>query len=42
MQSDVAMRLIATFSQRRAEPHVPEYEPLSVREMEVLRLLVDG
>jgi DNA-binding NarL/FixJ family response regulator len=42
VQPSVAARLIAEFSERRnARPH-PSYEPLSERELEVLRLLADG
>jgi DNA-binding NarL/FixJ family response regulator len=42
VQPNVAARLIAEFSQRRAARQPPDYEPLSEREMEVLRLLADG
>ena len=42
VQPSVATRLIAEFSQRRAAPQRPAYEPLSARELEVLRLLADG
>ena len=42
VQPSVATRLIAEFSQRRGAPQQPEYEPLSEREMEVLRLLAEG
>ena len=42
VQPSVATRLIVEFSQRRAAPQQPSYEPLSERELEVLRLLADG
>jgi two-component system, NarL family, response regulator DegU len=42
IQPSVATRLIAEFSQRRGAPQEPEYEPLSEREREVLRLLTEG
>jgi two-component system response regulator DegU len=42
IQPSVATRLIAEFSQRRAAPQQPEYEPLSEREREVLRWLASG
>jgi two-component system, NarL family, response regulator DegU len=42
VQPSVATRLIAEFSQRRSATQVPSYEPLSERELEVLRLLADG
>jgi two-component system, NarL family, response regulator DegU len=42
VQPSVATRLISELSQRRATPQQPEYEPLSARELEVLRLLADG
>jgi two-component system, NarL family, response regulator DegU len=42
VQPSVATRLIAEFSQRRSTPQQPSYEPLSERELEVLRLLADG
>ena len=42
VQPSVATRLIAEFSQRRSAPQQPGYEPLSERELEVLRLLADG
>ena len=43
VQPSVAARLIAEFSrQRGGEAPQPEYEPLSERELEVLRLLGDG
>jgi two-component system, NarL family, response regulator DegU len=42
VQPSVATRLIAEFSQRRAAPQQPDYEPLSERELEVLRLLAEG
>ena len=42
VQPSVATRLIAEFSQRRANPRQPSYEALSERELEVLRLLADG
>ena len=41
IQPSVAARLIAEFT-RRAAPQEPEYEPLSERERDVLRLLADG
>jgi two-component system response regulator DegU len=42
VQPSVAARLIVEFSQRRSAPQQPSYEPLSERELEVLRLLADG
>jgi DNA-binding NarL/FixJ family response regulator len=42
IQPSVATRLIAEFSQRRAAPQQPDYEPLSEREREVLRWLASG
>jgi DNA-binding NarL/FixJ family response regulator len=46
IQPNVAARMIAEFARRRAPQGVgdaaPEYEPLSEREREVLRLLSDG
>ena len=42
VQPSVATRLIAEFSQRRSTPHKPSYEPLSERELAVLRLLAEG
>src|SRR5262249_57169389 len=39
VQPSVATRLIAEFSQRRAEPQQPGYDPLSERELEALRFL---
>lgn len=43
VQPSVAARLIAEFSrQRGGEAPLPEYEPLSERELEVLRLIGDG
>jgi DNA-binding NarL/FixJ family response regulator len=42
VQPSVAARLIAEFSERRAARPLPSYEPLSERELEVLRLLADG
>ena len=42
VQPSVATRLIAEFSQQRAERQQPPYEPLSERELEVLRLLAEG
>jgi DNA-binding NarL/FixJ family response regulator len=42
VQPSVATRLIAEFGQRRAAPQQPAYEPLSARELEVLRLLAEG
>lgn len=41
IQPSVATRLIAEFTRRNA-PAAPEYEPLSEREVDVLRLLADG
>jgi DNA-binding NarL/FixJ family response regulator len=42
IQSSVAARMIVEFGQQRAAPASPPYEPLSERELEVLRLLADG
>jgi two-component system, NarL family, response regulator DegU len=42
VQPSVATRLIAEFSQRRAMREQPDYEPLSTRELEVLRLIAEG
>jgi DNA-binding NarL/FixJ family response regulator len=42
VQPSVATRLIAEFSQRRNASQQPSYEPLSERELEVLRLLAGG
>ena len=42
VQPSVATRLIAEFSQRRGAAQTPSYEPLSERELEVLRLLAGG
>lgn len=42
IQPSVASRLIAEFSRRQGEPQQPEYEPISERERDVLRLLADG
>jgi DNA-binding NarL/FixJ family response regulator len=42
VQPSVAARLIVEFSRRRSAPQQPSYEPLSERELEVLRLLADG
>ena len=42
VQPSVAARLIAEFSQRRGALQQPDYEPLSERELEVLRLLAEG
>jgi DNA-binding NarL/FixJ family response regulator len=43
VQPSLAMRLISTISQRRAEPQAPDYSDLlTARELEVLRLLADG
>jgi two-component system response regulator DegU len=42
VQPSVATRLIAEFSQRRSAPQQPDYERLSERELEVLRLLAEG
>lgn len=41
VQPSIAARMIAEFT-RRAAPRDPEYEPLSEREIDVLRLLADG
>ncbi|MCU0491541.1 MAG: response regulator transcription factor [Chloroflexaceae bacterium] len=41
VQPSIAARMIAEFG-RRQEPQQPEYEPLSEREREVLRLISDG
>ncbi|MBK9940789.1 MAG: response regulator transcription factor [Kouleothrix sp.] len=41
VQPSIAARLIAEFTRRRTAP-APEYEPLSERERDVLRLLADG
>lgn len=42
IQPSVATRLIAEFTRRRDAPQEPEYEPLSERERDVLRLLAEG
>jgi DNA-binding NarL/FixJ family response regulator len=42
VQPSIASRLITEFGQRRGERPDPAYEPLSERELEVLRLLADG
>lgn len=42
IQPSVATRMIAEFSQRRAAPQQSEYEPLSERERDVLRLIAEG
>jgi DNA-binding NarL/FixJ family response regulator len=42
VQPSVAARLITEFSQRRNAVQQPSYEPLSERELEVLRLLAAG
>jgi len=42
VQPSVAARLIVEFGQRRSTPQQPSYEPLSERELEVLRLLAGG
>jgi two-component system, NarL family, response regulator DegU len=42
IQPSVAARMIAEFTRRRAVAQEPEYEPLSERERDVLRLLADG
>jgi len=42
VQPSVATRLIAEFSQRRGGAQQFDYEPLSERELEVLRLLAEG
>jgi DNA-binding NarL/FixJ family response regulator len=42
IQPSIATRMIAEFTRRRTAPQEPEYESLSEREREVLRLLADG
>lgn len=42
IQPSIATRLIAEFTRRREAPQQPEYEQLSERERDVLRLLADG
>lgn len=42
VQPSIAMRLISEFSQQRSSERGAAYEPLSERERDVLRLLVDG
>jgi two-component system, NarL family, response regulator DegU len=42
IQPSVATRMIAEFTRRRGLTQEPEYEPLSERELDVLRLLADG
>ena len=42
VQPSVAARLIAELGQRRGPPQPPACEPLSARELDVLRLLADG
>src|SRR5262245_35881641 len=42
IQPSVATRMIAEFTRRRDASQEPEYEPLSERERDVLRLLADG
>jgi DNA-binding NarL/FixJ family response regulator len=42
VQPSVAARLIAELGQRRGAPQPPACEPLSARELDVLRLLADG
>jgi DNA-binding NarL/FixJ family response regulator len=42
VQPSVAARLIVEFGQRRTTAQQPSYEPLSERELEVLRLLAGG
>ena len=42
IQPSVAARMIAEFTRRRRVAQEPEYEPLSERERDVLRLLADG
>ena len=42
VQPSIAARMIAEFTRRRSTPQEPEYERLSEREREVLRLLADG
>jgi DNA-binding NarL/FixJ family response regulator len=41
IQPSIATRLIAEFTRRRTAQREPEYEPLSDRERDVLRLLAD-
>jgi DNA-binding NarL/FixJ family response regulator len=42
IQPSVATRMIAEFTRRRGAAQEPEYEPLSERERDVLRLIADG
>lgn len=42
VQPSVALRLIAEFGQRPGAPHQSGYDPLSERELDVLRLLGEG
>jgi DNA-binding NarL/FixJ family response regulator len=42
VQPQIAARMITEFSQRRVAPAQPAYEPLSERELAVLRLLAEG
>jgi DNA-binding NarL/FixJ family response regulator len=42
VQPSIASRMIAEFTRRRDMPQSQEYEPISEREREVLRLLADG
>ena len=42
VQPSIAARMIAEFTRRRGAPQEPEYERLSEREREVLRLLAEG
>jgi DNA-binding NarL/FixJ family response regulator len=42
IQPSIATRMIAEFTRRREAPQEPEYEQLSERERDVLRLLADG
>jgi two-component system response regulator DegU len=42
IQPSVATRMIAEFTRRRGAPQEPEYELLSERERDVLRLIADG
>ena len=42
VQPSIATRMIAEFTRRRGAPQEPDYERLSERELDVLRLLADG
>jgi two-component system, NarL family, response regulator DegU len=42
VQPSIAARMIAEFTRRRDATQSPQYEPLSDRERDVLRLLADG